>query len=56
MQALDAVRLEAPVSDIPQAPWKPADGEMPGGTWSMEGFWLIGTNGEKLHVLWVPLT
>jgi len=50
------VRLEIPVSSVPQAPFNP--GEFAGGSLErfrspikMGNFWVLGTNGEFLHIL-----
>ena len=49
------VLLEAGVTGVPQAPWTPPESHLTTNSWSLDDWWVIGTNNQKLHVLWVPV-
>lgn len=48
-------RLEIGAAGVPPAPWR-QERELPeGGALKLSDFQVLGTNNEKLHVLWEPL-
>lgn len=48
------VRLPAPVSSEPSAPWQPPVDAGAQGVHTLGGIYVIGTENEKLHLLVVP--